>query len=190
MASCVCSLQPASLEMSATRFISASSCAQQREPVVAQHRLVGHHHHLVEEGIDRIAHAGQRAQRLGVVLIVRQRSDRAARAPRSPRTDCARRPPGTAQDRARVCVTLVFLRILRMRLLAAARLSASGMARNACTASRRGTTWSMRVGFWLTTASISSWREAALAQIVAQAIQHEQRADRPRRCRSARRVRR
>ena len=35
----------------------AVELCQQREPVVAQHRLVGHHHDLVEERIDDTAHA-------------------------------------------------------------------------------------------------------------------------------------
>ena len=60
-----------------------------------------------------------------------------------------------------------------MRLLAAASASASGSLRNACTALSRGTTRSIRVGLWLTTESTSSERETALAQVVAQPLEHE-----------------
>ena len=40
---------------------------QQREPVGAQRRVVGHHHHGVEEGVHRVAQHGERLQRHGVI---------------------------------------------------------------------------------------------------------------------------
>ena len=39
--------------MSATRFIVCGNAAQEREAIGADRGIVGHHHHVVEEPVDR-----------------------------------------------------------------------------------------------------------------------------------------
>ena len=59
--------QAASFEMSATRFIVAATPIQQREPIGADRRVVGHHHDVVEEAVDDRLGGRKRLQRARVI---------------------------------------------------------------------------------------------------------------------------
>src|SRR5690606_37023512 len=47
----------------------AGKLRQQRDAVGAGQRLLGHHHDVLEELVHSLAQAGERAQRVGVVLV-------------------------------------------------------------------------------------------------------------------------
>ena len=133
--------------MSAMRFIVSLQLREQREAVVAQPRVVGHDHDAVEESVDRRLSAPRAssacpyspARRNARRPALRARGELARRA-----LFRAARP--AAPRRTAAGTRAAFLRMLPMRLLAAARLGASGSVLKIFTASSWRGTRSTRVG--------------------------------------------
>ena len=59
--------------MSATRFIMP--CKVDRNTIIAQLFILGHHHDIIEEGVDVIAQMGQCLQRAGEIALCKCRID-------------------------------------------------------------------------------------------------------------------
>ena len=147
---------------------------QQRQPVAAQRRVVGHHHHPVEERIDRRAQAREAAEHGDVVACVQQRR-RCRRSPRRPRRPgafggfvAAPRRSSVGDRRLRPSC-----RMLRMRLFAAASASASGSLANSPIAFRRRSKSSSEVGRSRGDRVELLRRHALVGVIAAQALEDE-----------------
>ena len=95
-------------------------------------RVLIHHHHLIEEGIDCGTQLRQLAECCRVFAL-RWRRGRPRPAAHAPRRTGALRPAPSALRplRSRRAARSALRRMLAMRLLAAVRLAASGSARNA-----------------------------------------------------------
>ena len=113
--------------------------AQQGQPVGAHGRVLGHDHDVGEEGVHRLARLGQRAQAGGEVAgrelrlgLRAQRRDRGGQRLSAGSTSAASFTWPISPS--------AFLSRLPMRLLAAARLAASGICAKAATARTRSPT--------------------------------------------------